>query len=141
VDRADDALPWRTEANHTGGRLEISARELDTRKSAARDEDAGGGEDYGENRDDERCVARRPGQQPAGFQDVPMAIRDLRAEQGRTILDCGSDVGRRRHARLRRADGNGSVVRPAYRGHFGAPKFIPQIERPRRDKTMGHRNA
>jgi hypothetical protein len=95
-------LPGRAEANHTGGRLEISARELDTRKSAARDENAGGGEDDGENRDDERRVARRPWQQPAGFQGVPMAVCDLGAEQRRAFLGCGSHVGRRRHARLGR---------------------------------------
>ena len=138
VNRADDALPGRAQANHAGGRLEISARELDARKSAARDEDAGGGEDYGENRDDERRVARRSRQQAARFQDVPVAVRDLgRGTEAAAVLRLRQPSSRRRrHARLRLT--HGSVVRPAYRGLTSGLRISSaQIERPRRNKTMG----
>ena len=82
MDGADRALPGRAQANHAGGRLQVSRREFHARECAPRDEDASAREDHGENRDHQGCMARRMRQQPAKIENFPVALRTCGRNSG-----------------------------------------------------------
>jgi hypothetical protein len=82
MDGADRALPGRAQANHAGGRLQVSRREFHARECAPRDEDASAREDHGENRDHQGCMARRMRQQPARLENFPVALRTCGRNSG-----------------------------------------------------------